>query len=208
MHDDTVTLFIATGCAHCAALMELLGKRVKSGALAKLEIINISSAPEVARQNRLRSVPVTRIGALEFEGVLDAAELDKWLGLAGTDAAVTEYMEFMLSTGKLHRVQSILKEHPQWLPHLVSLLRKAALPMQVRVGIVALMEETAAELVTDEVIDHLRAIIEDGERHLQTDALHILSLYQDPAITHIMQQQLDNPDEEMREIAAEYMAKL
>lgn len=208
MNSDSVTLYIANGCPHCASLLQLMTQRIKQGTIGRLEIINISTRSQVAQELNLRSVPVTRIGPFEFEGALSAAEIDRWIGAGTSAAAIMDYMDEMLSHGKMHKIQVAIQRDPAWLPYLLRLLNRAELPMQARIGIVAIMEGVPNDQITAEIIASLTQTLDGGDPHIQTDALHILSLYDLPEIKTIMEHYLDNGNDEMKEIANEYLGNL
>ena len=55
-------ILLATGCAHCPAVLEGLSRLLKLGKIGRLEAVNIVEHPQAAQAVGTRSVPWTRIG--------------------------------------------------------------------------------------------------------------------------------------------------
>ena len=65
-------LLIATGCNHCPAVLEGLSRLLKQGRIGRLDVVNLAVHPETGQALGVRSVPWTRIGPFELEGLVGA----------------------------------------------------------------------------------------------------------------------------------------
>ena len=80
-------LLMAPGCAHCPVVLEGLGRLLKEGRLGRLEVVNVAVHPEAAVAAGTRSVPWTRIGPFELDGLYGPAELAEWAAYAAASIA-------------------------------------------------------------------------------------------------------------------------
>lgn len=64
----SVRVLIATGCAHCATVIEELTPLVKSGQITRLKIINLAVAADKLREMDIRGLPLTEIGPFHIPG--------------------------------------------------------------------------------------------------------------------------------------------
>lgn len=95
---------------------------VKQGVIGRLEVVNITVAPERASKLKVRSVPWTRIGPFELEGLRAPAELRRWAEQAGTTAGMAEYLGELLSGGRLQGAKRLVRDDPARLPVLALLV--------------------------------------------------------------------------------------
>lgn len=98
-----VDLAIATGCVHCAAVLEAISRKLKAGTLGRARIVNIAVDTEFATEHGIRSVPWLRIGSFEFDGAMTPGEIDQWIGHAASDDGIRHYLDELLGTGELAR---------------------------------------------------------------------------------------------------------
>ncbi|MCU7891834.1 MAG: thioredoxin family protein [Candidatus Thiodiazotropha sp. (ex Ustalcina ferruginea)] len=91
-----VLFLLATGCAHCPSVLEGLSQLLKQGEIGRMEAVNIVEHPEVAQKVGTRSVPWTRIGGFELEGMLTPAELSRWVDLASQNKGIDTYFSHLL----------------------------------------------------------------------------------------------------------------
>ncbi len=201
-------LLMAPGCSHCPVVMEGLTRLIKAGKLARLEIVNIQQAPERARELGVRSVPWCRIGPFELEGEQSPGELARWAEHAAAGTGVTEYYAHLLEHRRSSRVVTMIHERPETISDLVLLLSSLETPLVVRIGVGAVLEELAEQGLLRPATAELAALTRAEESQIRADAAHYLSLTGDPAAIPALRQLLDDPDAEVREIAAESLAVL
>ncbi len=184
-------LLLAPGCAHCPAILTGLTGLIKSGKLSRLEVIDITQSPELAEAYGVRSVPWTRIGAFELVGAQTPEELEHWVRAASGGGGVAEYYS--------HLLESL---------DLVLLLSSLETPMAVRIGIGAVIEELAGSGLLDRIVPELEQLTRSDEPQIRADACHYLSIAGNSSALETIRALQDDPDPEVREIAAESLAVL
>lgn len=201
-------LLIAPGCPHCPVVLQALGDMVKQGAIGRLEVINVAAHPEAAAQHGVRAAPWTRLGPFELEGAQTPQELRRWTELAGSPAGITRYLEQLLRDGQLARAEQQLTRHPDWLAHLLPLLTQADTPMQVRVGVGALIEGQAGSAELQALVPALGELSHAADHSVRADACHYLGLSGNAEAVPFLRARLEDESGEVREIAAESLEAL
>lgn len=201
-------LFIAPGCPHCPVVLQALSEMVKQGAIGRLEVINVAAHPEAAAQHGVRAAPWTRLGPFELEGVQTPQELHRWAALAGSPAGLTRYLEGLLHDGQLARAERQLARHPDWLAYLLPLLTQPDTPLQVRLGVGALLEGQAGGAALQDLVPALGELSRAAEHSVRADACHYLGLSGSAEAVPFLQARLEDESGEVREIAAEALAML
>ena len=201
-------LLLAPGCPHCPAVLEGLAGLVKEGAIGRLEAVNIAVHPEQAAALGVRSVPWTRIGEFELEGVQTPGELRRWAGLCGTPRGLPEYFMHLLKNGRRDKVEAMARREPQRLLALVALLADAESSMAVRLGIGAVLEEFHGDSIAQVMIPGLGELTRHADALTRADACHYLSLIGGQGIVPYLQACLADENAEVREIAAETLAEM
>ncbi|MFA5627014.1 MAG: HEAT repeat domain-containing protein [Thiohalomonadaceae bacterium] len=196
-------LFIAPGCPHCPIVLQGLSEMVKQGAIGRLEVINVAAHPELAAGMGVRAAPWTRLGEFELEGAQTPQELQHWLELAKRSDGLVRYLEQLLKDGQLTRAEQLLERHPDWLAHLLPLLTQAELPLQVRLGIGALIEGMAGHAELKKLLPTLAELSQSEDQGLRADACHYLALTGSPDAIPYLQQRLGDESKDVREIAQE-----
>ncbi len=201
-------LLLAPGCAHCPAILTGLTGLIKSGKLSRLEVIDITQSPELAEAYGVRSVPWTRIGAFELVGAQTPEELEHWVRAASGGGGVAEYYSHLLESQRLEQALSHIRQHPASLLDLVLLLSSLETPMAVRIGIGAVIEELAGSGLLDRIVPELEQLTRSDEPQIRADACHYLSIAGNSSALETIRALQDDPDPEVREIAAESLAVL
>lgn len=201
-------LLMTSSCPHCPAVLQGLSELVKAGLIGRLEVINIEARPEVAQTLGVRSVPWVRIGPFQLDGLHTPAELRYWAERAGTPQGMADYFRELLKTGKLSKVSAAIEQDPARLEALLRLLADPDTDLHVRVGIGAVIEALSGSPALAQRIDQLGALTQAKDAHIRGDACHYLALTHDPrAIPHLERLQND-PEPQVRELAAEGLAEL
>jgi len=196
-------LFIAPGCPHCPVVLQALSEMVKQGTIGHLDIINVAAHPEAAAQHGVRAAPWTRLGPFELEGAQTPQELRRWAELAGSPDGITRYLEQLLRDGQLARAEQQLARHPDWLAQLLPLLTQADTPMQVRVGVGALLEGQAGSAELQALVPALGELSRAADHSVRADACHYLGLSGSAEAVPFLRARLEDESSEVREIAAE-----
>jgi len=201
-------LLIAPGCAHCPGVLDALGKLIKDGLIGRLTVTNVVSHPEAAQAADTRSVPWMRIGPYALEGAHSLSELRDWAEQAATGAHMGVYLSYLLEQQRLTQVVTLIEERPSLLHDLLPLLADLETPMGVRIGIGAVFEDLQDSGLLDNIVDELGALTRDSQPQVRADACHYLGLSGKAAASSYIQPLLDDPDAEVREIAAETLPLL
>lgn len=201
-------LFIAPGCPHCPVVLQALSEMVKQGAIGRLEVINVAAHPEQAAALGVRAAPWTRLGPFELEGAQTPQELHRWLELAGTPDGITRYLEQLLRDGQLARAEQQIARHPDWLAQLLPLLTQADTPMQVRVGVGALIEGQAGSAQLQALVPALGELSGAAEHSVRADACHYLGLSGSAEAVAFLRARLEDESSEVRDIAGEALEML
>ncbi len=201
-------LLMTSICPHCPAVLQGLSELVKAGRIGRLEVINIEARPEIAQTLGVRGVPWLRIGPFQFEGLLSPAELRYWAEHAGTPQGMADYFREQLKTGKLPKVAAMIEQDPARLDALLLLLADPQTDLHVRVGIGAVIEGLAGSATLAQRVDQLGALAQAKDAHIRGDACHYLALTRDPRAIPHLERLLNDPEPQVRELAADGLVAL
>lgn len=201
-------LLIAPGCIHCPVVLTGLSELVKQGRIGRLTVINIVAHPEVVEAYGARGVPWIRIGPFELGGAHSQSELATWAERAGSATGVRTYLSESLQTGQLASVISACRRSPALLPPLLALAGDLEAPFAVRIGVGAVVEELAPEGRLAGLADELADLAASPHPQVRADAAHFLGLAGTPGARGLLARLAEDADAEVREIAAESLARL
>jgi hypothetical protein len=207
-HAPDAELLIATGCVHCPVVLAGLSELVKQGRIGRLEVTNIAQHPEIAEARGARGVPWIRIGPFELSGAHSHSELAEWAGRAGDQAGLTTYLTDSLQGGQLASVVSACRRSPELLPPLLALAGDLDTPFAVRIGVGAVVEELAPEGLLADLGGELADLAASPQPQVRADAAHFLGLAGSAGARDLLRQLAEDPETEVREIAAESLAEL
>lgn len=203
-----VLLLLAPDCPYCPAVLEGLSALLKEGAIGRLEAVNAAIHPERAVELGARTVPWTRIGPFELEGMLTPGELRSWAERADSLDGMADYFFLMLKSGRRARVEEMARQEPARLRALVRLMERPETSMAVRLGIGAVLEELHGSGLVEIMIPELGALARSGDALTRADACHFLSLIGSAEAAPHLRACLDDADKAVREIAAEALDEL
>jgi len=201
-------LLLTTTCPYCPAVLAALNDLVKSGDIGRLEVVNIGTHPDIARQYGVRTVPWVRIGPFELEGLRSPAELKQWVERAGTPEGLAEYFHELLKEGALQKVSAQAARNPASLDALLRLLGDTDTELTVRIGINAVFEELEGSPVLQRCVQPLAALTSHNDAHIRGDAAHLLSLTRDTGARPVLEKLLNDSVADVREIAREGLERL
>lgn len=201
-------LLLAPGCAHCPIVLAALSELLKEGRLGRMEAVNITAHPEVAQTVGTRSVPWVQIGPYELAGVHTKEEFAHWADLAAKGAGLGPYFSDLLKTGNIQKVLRRIREQPEALHDLLTLLEAVDTPLAARIGIGAVLEELQPTGLLKALVPDLKALTRSTHPQTRADACHYLGLLGDPELTPVIEPLLKDSDAEVREIAADTLAEL
>ncbi len=208
---DTPTdalLLIAPACPHCSTVLEGLSALVKEGVIGRLEIVNIAAEPDRARSLGVASVPWTRIGPFELEGLHSPGELRRWAERCARGEGLEEYFDDLLKTGQREKVELMVKRRPNHLVPLIGLLGDPAIGINTRIGVMAVLEELENTELAADMVEPLAALTRSEDPRIRIDACHALSLTGSEAAVAPLEACLNDPHRDVRETAEEALEDL
>lgn len=196
-------LFITPGCPYCQAVLEGLSVLVKDGTVGRLEIINAAAHPQRAAEQGVRSAPWIRIGEFEFEGQMALAELQEWARRASEVDGFTRYIRKNLEEGRLDRIEALVRKRPDILGAVLPLVEDPEMPIQIRVGVGAVLESLEGDPALDRLVPELGRLSTHTDRRVRADACHYLGLARNNEVVDFLSARLKDEEAEVREIAQE-----
>lgn len=201
-------LFVAPGCPRCPVVLDGLAALVKEGAIGTLEVVNVAVHPERAAELGVRSAPWTRLGPFELEGTRTEAELRRWVEQAGSEAGWTAYARELLAGGRLDQAERLAAAEPDFVAALLPLVADTEAPMQVRVGVGAVLEGLAGSDTLRGLTPRLTELAGHDDHRVRADACHLLGLTGDAAAVPVLEARLEDDSTEVREIATDALEAL
>lgn len=201
-------LLISSECPHCEAMLRHCGQLIKEGAIAALEVINITEMPEQALAMEVSSVPWIRIGAYELEGARPLAELRDWCRKVENNDGMADYLKGLLLTGELEQVEAKVHDDPELMQVIIGLLGDSDPKLHLRVAIGALLETLQGTGIAHNIVHELGALIDQGDDRLRADAAHYLTLTESVEAIPYLEQCLQDPNPGVVEIAEEGLEEL
>jgi glutaredoxin len=208
MSSPHALLFTAPGCPHCPGVKAALEKLHQEGVVAALEVHNITEQPERAAELGIRSVPWLKLGEFILSGAQTPQQLRQWAERAAAPGGMSGYLGHLLKGGELNEAEKLLSAQPQHLSALLPLLEDAESPIQVRLGVSAILEGFEQSQPLRQLLPRLIALSEHPDHRLRSDACHFLGLSHDEGARSALQRRLNDDHEEVREIAIEALALL
>ena len=201
-------LFTTPGCPHCPGVKAALQKLHQQGLIAELEVLSISEQAERAAALGVRSVPWLKLGDFILTGAQTPQQLRQWAERAADPAGISGYLAHLLKDGQLAEAEKFLTRQPQHLPALMPLLEDAQSPIQVRIGVSALLEGFEGSDALRGLLPQLIALSAHPDHRLRSDACHFLGLSHDEAAREALQRRTEDDHAEVRGIAAEALLSL
>ncbi len=203
-----ITLAIAPGCPHCPNVLQALGEMVKRGDIAAMRVINIAVEQEFTERHHIRSVPWLKIGPFILTGAHSQSEIKQWVEQANSEEGIRNYISSKLTDGELDTVTGMVQQSPDALLHFIPLIEDDKTNINVRLGIGAILEELAGQEILYALLPELLKLLKHSQARVRGDAAHFLSLLHNKTAIEALQQLHDDPDTEVREIAAESIESL
>lgn len=203
-----VLMLMSRQCTYCGPMMQALTELMKAGQIAELRIVNIESSPELAVQLGVRSVPWLRIGPFELLGSRSKQEMLLWIERTSNPAGFNDYLDEVLSEGKLEYASRLLESYPQALENIIEMMADPEAKINVRLGVGVLIEDMAESVEFKVVIPRLIDYLSSKDARIRGDACHYLSLTRDVSLIPLIEPLLSDESEEVREIAQDSLDEL
>ena len=194
-------LLLGTHCPHCPGVLQGLANLVKAGTLGTLKIVNIEQRIDIARELGVRSVPWVRIGSFELEGLRSEQELAEWAARATTRSGTAEWLNELLSSGKLGQALQRIRSEPDGMDALMQLFTDPDTQLNTRIGISAIMEHLEDSEALQAVVAQLGKLTRHEDARIRGDACHYLALSGSPKAADYIRPLLQDADAEVRDIA-------
>jgi len=208
-YDNSALLVIGTSCTRCPAALDALTGLLKQGELSRLEIINLEADPKAAASLGVRAVPFVRIGSFELHGLRTAEEYLQWVTHArNQDSGLLEYVEDMLGSGEVDKVNQHIAQDAGYLEWVLGLMGDADAKMNLRLGIGVIMEEYAASAEFEPYLDALIEYTRHEDARVRADACHYLALTGNARAIPVLQSMQQDESAEVREVATDSLAEL
>ena len=201
-------MLLGTHCPYCPTVLKGLSELVKSGAVGKLEAVNIELHPDIARALGVRSVPWVRIGPFELDGLRSEKELRTWAETAGTETGYASYLDELLSTGKIDRAIKLVQRSPEAFKALLVLFSDSETQLNTRIGISAIIENLAGSELLQGLVDRLGELSRHDDPRIRGDAAHYLGLTGNTRAVTYLERLEDDADADVKAVARESLEML
>ena len=197
-------MLLGTHCPYCPTVLKGLSELVKTGAVGKLEAVNIEQHPDIARAMGVRSVPWVRIGPFELEGLRSEKELRTWAEAAGTETGHAAYLDELLSSGKINHAIRHVQSNPDAIKALLVLFSDPGTQLNTRIGISAIIESLAGSELLQGIVDRLGELSRHDDPRIRGDSAHYLGLTgSGKAMAYLERLVDDDADSDVRAVARE-----
>lgn len=189
-------------------MLQTLADLVKQGWLGRLDVVNLEAHPEVAQDLGVRSVPWTRIGPFELNGLRGREELLDWIERVGRPDGMADYFHALLKDGQLAQVLTSVGRQPDAMAALLPIVANPEASINVRIGAGVVFEELAGQPAMLALVDRFGELTGHEDARVRADACHYLSLTGSPEARPYLTHCLQDDDDVVREIASESLLAL
>lgn len=196
-------LFTAPGCPHCPGIKASLEKLLAEGVIGSLQVLSVTDEPARAAELGVRSVPWLQLGEFVLTGAQTPQALRQWAERAADPRGMSGYLEYLLANGELAEAETLLERQPMHLHALLPLLAAADTPIQVRLGIGAILESIEGSEALRALLPELIRLSAHKDHRVRSDASHYLGLTHSPDALPALHSLLEDEQPEVREIAAD-----
>jgi HEAT repeat protein len=120
----------------------------------------------------------------------------------------TEQFQIWLLEGQLKQVIAVVDQQPKALADLLPIVANPEANMNVRFGASAVLERYAGQSALQSLVPALGLLTGHGDARVRADACHLLGLSGSTSAIKYLEARRDDPDAEVREIAAESLEEL
>lgn len=194
------------GCNMCPQMERLFHELHQQGAIHELQIIDVTTHPELAEKYHIKSVPSYLINGVTFNGVktyrdikklLQKDDFQKWVSLVRAE----------LVDGHLDTVERYVKQNEAAGEAMMHLLAQKDTELVVRIGLTAIIESMVEASLLQPYEDKFIQLATHEEERIALDALYYLSLLSSPASLQALGEIAKNGKQSLREDALELLAE-
>ena len=201
-------LFVTSGCPHCAAVLRGLNELAKRKLIGTLTVMDVAEHPGQAREYDVRVAPWLRLGPFTLTGTHSPAELRQWAEWANGETGTAHYVEHLLKRGGYQQAKAFIDIDTDRLGALLAIVADPGAKLEVRLGVSALLEAHARSPSLQRLLPQLAELARHADHRVRADACHLLGLTGSTAARAHIEARLNDPQEEVREIAAEALENL
>lgn len=189
-------------------MLQTLTDLVKQGWIGRLDVVNLEARPEVAQALGVRSVPWTRIGPFELNGMHSREELLDWIERVSSPDGMADYFHALLKDGRLDQVLATVGRQPDAMAALLPIVANPEASINVRIGAGVVFEELAGLPAMLALVGRFGELTVHGDARVRADACHYLSLTRSAEARAYLTHCLQDDDDVVREIATESLLAL
>jgi hypothetical protein len=189
-------------------MLQTLTAMVKQGELGRLEIVNLETRPDLARELGVRSVPWLRIGPFELTGLRSREAVLALLERAASPTGLADLFHDLLRDGELEQVLAAIRRQPAQLAGLLPIVANPDASINVRIGAGACFEEFAGQPAMQALVGPLSELSGHADARVRADACHYLGLTGSVEARVALERRRQDDDAEVRAIAEESLAAL
>ena len=201
-------LFVTPGCPHCATVLRGLNELARQGLIGQLTVVDVAAHPEQAAEYGVRAAPWLRLGPFTLTGAHSPAELRRWAEWASGEEGIAHYVEHLLKQGSYKQAVAFIEADTQRLKPLLAIIANPMAKIGVRLGVSALLEAHANTPVLRKLLPQLAELIRHADHRVRADACQLLGLTGSTAARPHVEACLNDPHEEVREIAKDAIEEL
>ena len=201
-------LLMGRQCPYCPTVLRNLQSLKNEGLIGTLETVVIEDRPDIAAEYGVRSVPWVQIGPCELPGLRSVEELRGWAEKAGTREGMANYFAELIGSGNIDKCLQLIETDSRRIHALVMLFTDTGTELNIRIGISAIMESLQGSTALAGIGDKLRELLKHDEPRIRGDACHYLALSGLTDAGDWIKPLLEDPDSNVREIAADSLAEL
>ena len=201
-------LLMGTHCPWCPKVLASLQELLADGTIASLETVVIEEQPEVAAELGVRTVPWVRIGPFELEGMRSTAELRDWAEKAVTEHGVSDWLDELLSSGQIKKVEQLIKQQPDTLADLITLFARSETGINSRIGISAIIEDLEGSELLQSQSARLVELLGHTDANIRADGCHFLAMTGLPTAQAAIEPMLGDADADVRAMAKDSLEHL
>jgi len=202
-HAPAALLFTAPGCPHCPGVKASLEKLLAEGVIASLQVLSVVEEQARAAELGVRSVPWLQLGDFVLTGAQTPQALRQWAERAADPRGMSGYLEHLLASGELAEAEALLQRQAQHLDALLPLLAAPDTPIQVRLGIGAILESLEGSEALHALLPELIRLSTHEDHRVRSDACHYLGLTHNVEALPALEVRREDVHPEVREIAAD-----
>lgn len=205
-------LLISSHCPHCEAMLKRVTQLVKDNEIGRLEVTNLESHAELAQHYHVRSVPWLRIGHHELTGAQTLDTIRQRITWAKQEndnpSELISLYDHQLSEAQADKVVEQIKQKPETISAIMSLLSDSGTVLSTRIGIGVIMEEFENTPLIQSLVPEFAKLTTHKDKRIRADVCHYLGLTGSHQAITLLQAITNEDDPEVLETIADSIEDL